>query len=274
MPYKINPAFDRFPKEAQIVGRILSSFGELELTVCHSAHSAMQLGDMRIFKALYKLRATSSRIDIADALMAPVYDLHGLQAPYDIALKMVRECLRLRNQYAHCNWADGQDGSGLFFADAQTSAENENFDHFYKHVDLPLLQFQFLYFSASLEWLRYVDSQLAIKQGKKGVPDWPAPLMLDPPPPHNPPSQHVPPWISADAQAAHLRRAAALEGTGQKQERPPSVLKLTLEDWDAKAKKGRLDAIAWIAFVPRLSSIALPVQLLVNLVSLLCQGCI
>jgi len=77
MTYRINPAFERFPEEGNLVGFILSSFGELELTVCECARAALRLGDYSILKVLYQLRATSSRIDTADGLMRPFYERMG-----------------------------------------------------------------------------------------------------------------------------------------------------------------------------------------------------
>jgi hypothetical protein len=67
MTYRINPAFDRFPAEAAIIGRILASFGEIELSICRNAGDALNLQGL-VLKALYRLRATSQHID---ALMWP-----------------------------------------------------------------------------------------------------------------------------------------------------------------------------------------------------------
>jgi hypothetical protein len=248
MAYRINPAFERFPKEAEIVGLILSSFGELELTVCQCANSALRAKDHNITRTLYALRNTSSRIDIADGLMRPVYKAHGLIRRYGATLEMLRHCLRIRNHYAHCNWAD-HETAGLFFADLQTSAKNENFDHAYRHVDPPLLNAQFDFFKLTLEWLRFIDHELAVKQGVLASHVWPEPPASTLPPLHNPPSEHVPPWLTPELQAAHLKNALASERAGQQPERPPSVLRLTREEWAAKdardarfAAQGRSDS--------------------------------
>lgn len=114
MAYKINPAFTRFTIEAALVGLILSSFGELELTICHAADAASQASGHAVLKALYRLRSTSSQLDVADALMEPIYKEHDLTEAYSTAMENVRYCLNIRNQYAHCNWADHHE-AGLFF---------------------------------------------------------------------------------------------------------------------------------------------------------------
>jgi hypothetical protein len=244
MAYRINPAFYRFPEEAKFVGLILSSFGELELTMCQAAEAAAQTIGHSILKALYRLRSTSSRFDVAEAIMEPVYKTHELDEAYKTAIGNLRYCLSIRNQYAHCNWADHHQG-GLFFADLQTSANNENFDHSYKHVDQSLLRQQYEYFGFTLECLRFADNQLALKQGKLVIVVWPEPVEYSRPPPHNPASEHIPPWLTRELQEAHLKRALELEGRAQQRERPPSVLRLTREEWAAKdardAREGRSD---------------------------------
>jgi hypothetical protein len=236
MAYKINPAFDRFPEEAKLVGLILSSFGELELTVRQCANAALQAKDSSILKTLHRLRATSSRIDVADGLMRLAYEEHGLEDEYDEAIKMLRHCLSIRNQFAHCNWAD-HEYAGLFFADLQSSAKNNNFDHSYRHVDPPLLNSQFDFFKVTLEWLRFIDHELAVKQGKLLSHVWPKPPSSTLPPLHNPASVHVPPWLTQELQEAHLKRAQESERLDQPRERPPSVLRLTREEWAAKDAK-------------------------------------
>jgi len=236
MTYRINPAFERFPEEGNLVGFILSSFGELELTVCECARAALRLGDYSILKVLYQLRATSSRIDTADGLMRPFYEKNGLVEDYDTAIKMLRYCLVIRNQYAHCNWADHHE-AGLFFADLQTSAKNANFDHSYKHVNAIILKNQLEFFKLTLEWLRFSDRELAVKQGVLRSHVWPKPPASTQPPLHNPASEHVPPWLTEELQAVHLKRALESEQRNQPQERPPSVLRLTREEWAAKDAK-------------------------------------
>jgi hypothetical protein len=235
MAYRINPAFERFPEEASLVGFILSSFGELELTVCQCAQAALQMS-YALLKTLYRIRTTSIRIDTADGLMRPVYEAHGMTNDYDMTIKMMRHCLIIRNQFAHCNWAD-HEKAGLFFADLQTSAKNQNFDHSYRHVDPALLATQLDYFKFTLEWLRFMDHELAVKQGKLKFHVWPKPPSSTPPPLHNPASQHIPLWLTEELQAAHLKRALELESRDHPRERPPSILKLTEEEWLAKYRK-------------------------------------
>jgi hypothetical protein len=97
----------------------------------------------------------------------------------------VLACLKIRNQYAHCNWADSDPKAGLFFADLQESAKREDWFTSWKHV------------------------------------------------------QHIPRWLNKDQKAQHMTRAQEAEraGAAQPTTRPPSVLRLTEEEWAAKRAK-------------------------------------
>jgi hypothetical protein len=206
----INPAFLRFPLEAGIVGHLLAAFGELEVELCFNASKATGLGDS-VLSALYRIRATRSRLEAADALMRPIYMKAGLGAGYADAFARVLYCLRIRNQFAHCNWGDHAE-AGLFFVDLTAAAETPDFEHMWKHVDFPLLTSHESYFDAALEALRFMDHEMAVKQGKLRYHAWPRPPALAQPPLHNPIGQHVPPWISEEDKALHVARAQAAQG--------------------------------------------------------------
>jgi hypothetical protein len=207
----INPAFDRFPAEGVLIGRLLAAFGELEISVCANAWKATSLGNNSILAALYRIRPTRSRLEVADALMRPIYDGVGLAETYADAFSRVMYCLKIRNQFAHCNWGDNET-AGLFFADLQASADSQDFAHSWKHIDFALLQLHYDYFDGALEALQFADHELAVKQEKLQFHVWPKPPALAQPPLHNPEDRHIPPWISEDDKALHLARALAAKG--------------------------------------------------------------
>ena len=224
-----NPALSRFPTEAAIIGKMVVGFGELEYMVCNIAGMALNNSDV-MFKALYRLRATSARINTADTLMQPAFRAVNMANEQAKAFAAVRYCLRIRNQYAHCNWADG-----LFFTDLQKSAGREEWFHDWQHVDLPLLETQEAYFGHTRIWLFYLEYELRFKRGTLDCNPVSVPAELSPPPLYNPASEHhVPPWISNDDKARHIARA--LE-TANQPTREPSDLRLTREEWAAKDAK-------------------------------------
>jgi hypothetical protein len=176
--YRINPAFDRHPEEAAIIGRILAGFGEIEFLVVRCAGHAVAMED-QMWRAFYRLRMTSARLELADAFMKPAYSLIGLRIEYDITYDMVIRCLAIRNQYAHCNWADHSAflEAGLFFADIQDAAQSEEpieLSLAFRHIDVPLLEKQYRHFQTTMEWLMYLETEFANLKGRLSQ-HWPKP---------------------------------------------------------------------------------------------------
>jgi hypothetical protein len=240
----INPAFQRHHLEAALIGRIVVHFGELEVSFCQNNSLALDT-HIPLMKALYSLKATSSRIDFVDGLIRNLYLGHNLGAEYDICISMLRYCLRIRNLFAHCNWADSPGGGGeLFYADLQVSAKTADLTHGWKQVDVALLQQQEDYFAETMEWLTFLHHELMVRQGKLQFHVWPRPSKLAQPPLHNPASQHIPPWLDEDQKAQHLARAQAEEAPPRQPERPPSILRLTREEWAARDAKEAREAAA------------------------------
>jgi hypothetical protein len=231
----INPAFHNFPEEAALIGRLLAAFGELEFSFCRNAGMALNMY-ITVARALYNLRQTSSRVETADILAQPEFEKHNLLDDYERAHAMVWHCLKIRNQYAHCNWGDDQTNhtAGLFFADLQASADRPDFEHSWKHVDIPLLQLQEQFFAETREWLDFIRHELAVRKGELRIHFWPRPTECELPPRHNLASEHVPPWLDANQKARHLERTQETERGGHQPERPPSILRLTREEWAAK----------------------------------------
>jgi hypothetical protein len=107
---RINPAFRRHPEEAEIIGRLVVGFGEIEIAFCTTAAKTLQIHGAsmydRVMRSLYTIKVTSARLDVADQLMRPSFEKEGLAAEYLNTVDMVNCCRGLRNQYAHCNWTD------------------------------------------------------------------------------------------------------------------------------------------------------------------------
>ena len=126
---------------------------------------------------------------------------------------MVIRCLSIRNRYAHCNWGDNIH-AGLFFTDLQDAAEAHegfHFDMSWRHVDCDLLEWQYAYFAFTMDWNRYLDAEIQTKL--RAVPPplrWLKPPTPIPPPAHNAPEKHIPPWLSADRKAQYEAHALAI----------------------------------------------------------------
>jgi hypothetical protein len=231
-----SPSLHRFPAEASIIGRMVVGFGELEILTCKIADLATANSTI-VLKALYNLRATSARIEFARTISAPIFAAESLSEPFNITFDAVVDCLKIRNQYAHCQWADDPN-AGLFFADFEDAAKHSTWIVDWKHVDVPLLTRQEAFFGDTRRALLFLeDSMDCINRGAPRNHGIPEPLALPRQRRHNLASQHVPPWLNEDLKALHIERAQAAERSASQPERLPSVLRLTREEWAAKDRK-------------------------------------
>ena len=163
----INPAFHRHPIEAAIIGRLVVSFGELEVTVAQLAAEVVGARD-QIMRLIYSIRSTSSRITTAGILLRDAFKFFNLVEDFDEAQCALRECLTIRNRYAHCHWLDAANdiSAGLFFTDLQeTAVSGGSFSDFAcRHLDVNLLNEQDKYFTYCLELLTYLRHELALRR--------------------------------------------------------------------------------------------------------------
>src|SRR5262249_10245563 len=67
------------------------------------------------------------------------------------------------------------------------------------------------YFLYVIKWLEYISEEILFRAGAKRIQIFPKPQLRQPPPAHNPPSQHIPHWIGEAQKARHVERALAEE---------------------------------------------------------------
>jgi hypothetical protein len=96
-------------QEREIIGRLLIAYLEAEFDLCNCI--AMGLGDLDMaFKAMFRLRGETSRIDVAEAMGQKVYVSLGLGSQFHETIDAMRFCLKLRNRYAHSHFYDDNSG--------------------------------------------------------------------------------------------------------------------------------------------------------------------
>jgi hypothetical protein len=143
------PAFAGFPTEAEIIGRLLAGYTNLEIGLMNCVQ-VVRLDFDTVLKAMFRARGETARIDIADAFGRHYYDGLKLGTEFAMAISASRYCLRIRNQYAHCAWWDDNSGK-LAFANLEDIAKGNAFlndlltlpTH---HVDVTILTDQENYF--------------------------------------------------------------------------------------------------------------------------------
>lgn len=233
----INPALRRHPEEAAIVGRIVLAYGELELLVAECLAEFLHSTD-GARRVMFRTVGETARIRVADALMRFFYVGHGLEGEYGLAMGAMEECIGLRNQYAHCQWADDIRHPGLFFTNLQDPAKSAtSFDLWFKHLDVEVLSVQESFVNYTASALQYLKYECRLRTGQIRAHAFPKPAARKPPLWHNPPRLHVPPWLSPEDQQRHTERFR------EQQEPDPQEP----EDKSQASKKERREARMWRA---------------------------
>ncbi len=185
----IMPAFERYPEEAAIIGRLLAGYGEIEFELSTCLGEA--LNDINTaHRAFYRMRNESQRLDLADAIMQRKYEEANLGDQYADALGATRFCRRIRNQFAHCHWFDDPKG-GLFFTDLQKSAQaTREIMLRFRHVDPPQLLSQEAYFCYASDCLVFLHNELKKLKGRLKIHSFSMPQKLQRPSLYNPSEAH------------------------------------------------------------------------------------
>ena len=222
---RLMPVLHDRPKEAARIGRIIAAFGELEfiLGLC----LAEALGDQdTALRTIFLLRNDVSRIAVAESLLRPICAKIGIKDRLAATIVAVEACHAIRNQYAHCHYAQIK-RQGLFLTNLQEAADKQElFEYFWRHVDVKLLNQQEKYFLYAIQCLQFVEHELRFKLGTTGVPhSSPWPPELKPPQKHNAPTAHIPRWLSEAQKRRHGELALEYEYSAGLRQRLPKPRK-------------------------------------------------
>jgi hypothetical protein len=148
----------------------------------------------------------TARIDAADAMMRHKYDQVALASEYADAIGAVKFCVKARNQFAHCHWADDV-YAGLFFANFRETVNSEDStEHIWLHIDEVLAESLLSYFEYTIDLLQFLEKEYLVRIGRAAC-SLKKPKKRKRPPLHNPPEQHISPWLPADEHQAHKAEA-------------------------------------------------------------------
>jgi hypothetical protein len=162
MPKSILAPFKKFSAEGATVGRLLAGYSTIELDLLHCVQMARG-GDLgTVLKKMFHKPGETRRITKAEKLGLTDYQRLKLARDFQKAIRVVRYCLKIRNQYAHWIWWDDLSGK-LAFANLQELAKRKRpVEDLTKlkahHVDATLLAAQeafFVYADAYLAWINY-----------------------------------------------------------------------------------------------------------------------
>jgi len=171
MPRSIMAPFSKFSKEGDIIGRLLAGYSNIEVSLFHAVHVAT--GDFDgALKKMFGVRSESKRINAAENLGKPEYQRLHLDTDFEKALRVMRCCLNIRNQYAHWVWWDDHSGKRAFANVEDLTKYKRKVKDFSRlkphHVDANLLTAQEAYFVYADELLLWVNYEGRFKDGKLG----------------------------------------------------------------------------------------------------------
>jgi hypothetical protein len=157
----ILPSFLRFPNEGILIGRLLAGYTDLEISLMNAVQIVRDDFDA-VLKTMFRVRGETMRVNLADALGRNYYKQHQLDEPFARAVSVMRHCVTIRNQYAHCVWWDDNTGK-LAFANLEEVANIDGVVVDLKHltayhVDVPLLESQeayYVYADSLTTWVNY-----------------------------------------------------------------------------------------------------------------------
>src|SRR5262249_40264937 len=134
-------------------------------------------------KAMFRVRGETARINVGDALGRQAYDKLGLRADFELAVSAMRYCLKIRNQYAHCNWYHDLSGRRLAFVNVEEPISG--LDNLTRHyVDVPTLEEQEQYFGYAYALIDYATYEYRFRTSKLRARVFDKPAQVSRPPLH------------------------------------------------------------------------------------------
>jgi hypothetical protein len=195
------PAFQEWPDEAAIVGRLLVDYGELEFELALSMGWA--ISDKRQgIRDFFSARGERRRIELADEKAGVWMRLTGVKDEFAETLAAMRACKDIRNGFAHCHWASlkhGLESDGLFFVNIEQAAGSPGkFIFQWQHASLPRLQAMEAYYTYTHGCLLHVLAAISAQRGQPYLGVRPMPTKKQPPPPTIPASSASAALLPAD----------------------------------------------------------------------------
>lgn len=160
----MNPALQRFPDHARIMGLIVLSYPDLIVSFAHSVGLAVGLKHAAL-EALLSLSGEKYRVIAGRALARRAIEERGLSAEMDEICRALGACGRIRNEYAHQSVFD--EGGSLYLVEPRP-----DFDSGYKRseVTLDLLRQQQAYFEYTRNCLLWLEGTLGGTPPLSGFP--------------------------------------------------------------------------------------------------------
>src|SRR5690349_11818219 len=105
----LEDVFSKYPEESALVGRVLLSYGVLELDLLNCVASASRDFNLTV-KTLFITKGETPRIKLAREVGRKAFEEAGLEDEFAACIKGMFNCVGIRNKYAHGVWHDDNSG--------------------------------------------------------------------------------------------------------------------------------------------------------------------
>jgi hypothetical protein len=174
--------FADFPQEREIVGTLLIAYGEIEWAIAACVQEALDITPSAATRILFRVQGEGARLNVADAIVRPVFAKVGLEGQWGHAIGAAKHCKNIRNQYAHCHWRRFDGIPRFINLDAEARAVEGTLMVDAIPLKLELLQRQRSYFIYALDWLYYLAPEYKKQMGRLSLHDQVAPKSIPKPP--------------------------------------------------------------------------------------------
>ena len=171
----IMPAFDRHSRAGTAIGRMVVGYGELEFDFCRLVAALSGNFDAAI-KIMFRTRGETQRVQVGDGHVRNLITQGAFRTAYEETVAHLKHCLKIRNQYAHCNWTESRDGKSLAFIDLEeiarpdSSANAATLTMHQIKEQLALDQEEF--FIAVADWLNWLRLECDCDAGRSSRPHY------------------------------------------------------------------------------------------------------
>lgn len=185
-PMSKKGALLKFKAEADIIGRLLVCYTDLELALALCVAVVGSNTFDEVIKAMYGMRGEKARIDEAEKRGGPHYQINNLGNEFSDAISAIRNCRTIRNQYAHAIWWD--DWTDVFgFANLEEVATiNSQLNDFKgltrNRIDVLTLEQQENYFQYTDILMLWLNHEAQVARGRTVPNTHSKPAPMAPPP--------------------------------------------------------------------------------------------
>jgi hypothetical protein len=168
----VSKAFEDFPDEGLLVGKILVAYTNLEIDLMNCIKTVLSDLDT-VLKVMYRVRGETQRIEVAVAIGYQAYKDLNLEDDFKYAILCLRTCVRIRNQYAHSIFWNDNSGI-LVFSDLEKIAKSdEKITNIHgiqkKYINEYLLNQQLIFFEYTSDFLMFLLNEGLSKRGKRSL---------------------------------------------------------------------------------------------------------